>query len=184
MADLPPLKTVIEKLGLIPHHVEGGYFLQTYKAREKTLDAFLPERFKGDRAFSTCIYYVIPPGRISSLHLMYADEGWHFYLGSPINLVEITPEGELIETTMGADIAGGQVPQHVVMNGNWLGAYNLDDSQYSLVGCTVAPGMELADYEHGNPKDLLAQYPQHKKIIEKLTWADDIKPPTYVPPGD
>ena len=66
MIDLPPLKTVIEKLGLIPHHVEGGYFLQTYKAKEKTLRAFLPDRFDGDRAFATSIYYVIPPHRISS----------------------------------------------------------------------------------------------------------------------
>ena len=182
MSKLPPLETVIEKLQLIPHQVEGGYFRQTYKAQEKTLNAFLPERFDGDRAFSTCIYYVIPPGRISSLHLMFADEGWHFYLGSAINLVEITPEGELIETKLGTDIAGGEVPQHVVMNGNWLGAYNLDDSQYSLVGCTVAPGMELADYRHGDPKELYEKFPQHKDIIGKLTWKADIKPPTYVPP--
>ncbi|MEL6368179.1 MAG: cupin domain-containing protein [Pseudomonadota bacterium] len=184
MSDLPPLKTVIEKLGLIAHHVEGGYFLQTYKAKEKTLKAFLPDRFDGDRAFATSIYYVIPPHRISSLHLMFADEGWHFYLGSPINLVEITPEGETIETILGQDITNGQVPQHTVMHGNWLGAYNLNPDQYSLVGCTVSPGMELDDYRHGDPKELLEQFPHLTDLIHKLTWPDDIKPPPYDPDND
>lgn len=181
MSKLPPMETVIKNLGLIPHQVEGGYFRQTYKAKEKTLRAFLPERFDGDRAFGTSIYYLLPPKRISSLHLMFADETWHFYLGSPINLVEITPEGEAIETTLGTDIAAGQVPQHTVMHGNWLGAYNLEKDNYSLVGCTVAPGMELDDYRHGNPGDLLKQFPHLKAIIEKVTWPDDVKPPTWTP---
>ncbi|MEO0576575.1 MAG: cupin domain-containing protein, partial [Pseudomonadota bacterium] len=122
MSQLPPLETVIEKLKLIPHHVEGGYFRQTYKAKEKTLNACLPERFDGDRAFGTSIYYLLPPQRISSLHLMFADETWHFYTGSAINIVEITPDGEAIETRLGQDIVNGEVPQHTVMNGNWLGA--------------------------------------------------------------
>ena len=179
MSTLPSLKEVVEKLGLIPHPEEGGYFLQTYKATEKTLHAFLPDRFNGDRSFSTCIYYVLPPGRISALHLMLADEGWHFYFGSALNLVEITPEGEVIETKLGHDIVNGQVPQHYVKHGNWLGAYNLNPDEYSVVGCTVAPGMELADYSHSNPKELLLKFPHLEELIQKLTWPDDIKPPPY-----
>jgi predicted cupin superfamily sugar epimerase len=182
MADLPSLKTVVDKLGLIPHPVEGGYFREVYRSAEGTLHASLPMRFNGDRDFATSIYYVIPPGQISSLHLMFADETWHFYLGSPIKLVEISPTGEVTETIMGPDIAAGQVPQHTVMHGNWLGAWNLEESLYSLVGCTVAPGMELHDYQHGERDDLLKLFPQHKDLIMRLTWAGDKPPPPpYVP---
>ena len=185
MADLRELKIVIEKLKLIPHPIEGGYYLETYRAKEGTLKNALPDRFTGDRSFCTSIYYVISPNRISSLHLMLADETWHFYLGSPINLVEITPQGELIETIMGPDVAAGQVPQYTVMNHNWLGAYNLEKDQFSLVGCTVAPGMELDDYVHGKREDLLKLFPDHKDIIMKLTWDTDKPPPPIIPPdGD
>lgn len=183
MTDIPPLRTVIDKLNLMPHPVEGGYFLQTYKANEGTLKAALPDRFSGDRSFATSIYYVIPPDRISSLHVMLADETWHFYIGSAINLVEISPDGVATEITLGPDVAKGQVPQHTVMAGNWLGAYNLEAELYSLVGCTVAPGMELDDYEHGKPKELLKLFPHLKELILKLTWKDDKKPPPYVLPG-
>jgi predicted cupin superfamily sugar epimerase len=180
MSDLPPLKTVVEKLQLIPHPVEGGYFREVYRAAEGTLHAALPMRFDGDRSFATSIYYVIPPGQISSLHLMLADETWHFYIGSPINLVEIAADGTVTETVLGSDIAAGQVPQHTVMHDRWLGAWNLNDDEYSLVGCTVAPGMELDDYQHGERKDLLKLFPQHRDLIMKLTWDSDKPPPPTV----
>jgi predicted cupin superfamily sugar epimerase len=181
MSELPPLDTIVEKLQLIPHKVEGGFYRETYRASEYTLRAALPQRFDGDRAFATSIYYVIPPGQISSLHLMLAAETWHFYLGSPIKLVEIAADGSLTETLMGADILAGEVPQHTVKHDRWLGAWNVNEDEYSLVGCTVAPGMELDDYVHGERDDLLKMFPQHRDLVMKLTWAGDKPPP---PPQD
>lgn len=181
MNSLATLKKVIEKLNLEPHPIEGGYFRQTYRAKEGILKAALPDRFDGDRAFCSQIYYIISPGRISSLHKMLADESWHFYSGSPIKLFEITPDGQVLETLLGSDVVADQIPQHTVMAGNWLGAYNIDADNFSLVGCTVAPAMALDDYQHGKRKDLLKEFPQHKDLIMKLTWDTDKPPPPLVP---
>ncbi|MEH6592758.1 MAG: cupin domain-containing protein [Halioglobus sp.] len=184
MNSLATLKLVIEKLNLEAHPIEGGYFTESYRAKEGTLKAALPDRFDGDRSFCSQIYYVISPGRISALHKMLADETWHFYRGSPIKLFEITPEGEVLETLMGSDVLAGQLPQYTVMAENWLGAYNIDADEFSLVGCTVAPAMALDDYEHGKPEELLKQFPQHEELIRKLTWKDDKKPPPILSGGD
>ena len=181
MPDYSKLKEVIKTLGLKHHPIEGGYFRETFRSNEKTLRGALPQRFDGDRSFMTQIYYVISPNRISSLHKMLADETWHFYLGSPINLVEITPDGKVIETKMGTDLSAGQVPQYTVANGNWLGAWNLEPDQFSLVGCSVAPGMELDDYEHGLRADLLKMFPHLEDLIMKLTWDTDKPPPPVIP---
>ena len=176
MSQFPPISEVAKKLGLIAHEVEGGYFLETYCSQESIPGDALPERFVGNRRFCSQIYYVIVGEQISSFHIMDADETWHYYLGSPVCIVEITPEGKLIETILGPDIMNGQVPQYTVMAGNILGGYNIDTSDYSLVGCTVSPAMILDDYEHCKPEDLLAKFPQHKAIIEKLTWKADQMP--------
>jgi predicted cupin superfamily sugar epimerase len=174
------MAAVIDRLGLVPHTVEGGYFKVTYVAQEGTLHAFLPQRFDGDRPFCSEIYYILPPGRISSFHRMLADMTYHFYSGGPIEVVEIAPDGEVTKTVMGSDVLAGQVPQHTIRAGNWLGSSGLDDSTYALIGCTVAPAMALEDYEHGLREDLLKEFPQHEDLIMKLTWETAGPPPPYL----
>jgi len=174
------LAAIIEKLQLIPHRVEGGYFRETYVAAEGTLHAFLPQRFDGDRPFCSAIYYILPPGRISSFHRMLADMTYHFYAGGPIQVVEITPTGDVIETVMGSAVLAGQFPQHTIPAGNWLGSSGLAKDTWALIGCTVAPAMALQDYEHGKRAALLEEFPQHRELIEQLTWDTDVPPPPYL----
>lgn len=174
------LARVVETLGLVPHPVEGGYYKVTYVAKEGTLHAFLPQRFDGDRPFCSEIYYILPPGRISSLHRMKADMTYHFYSGGPLEVVEITPEGEVVRTVMGSDVLAGQRPQHTIPAGHWLGSSGISDDTYALIGCTVAPAMAPEDYEHGLREDLLKEFPQHRDVIEKLTWTTDGPPPPYL----
>jgi len=158
----------IERLQLRPHP-EGGYFRETYRSGEIVARAHLPARFGGDRAFSTAIYYLLESGDFSALHTIKQDEVWHFYDGSPLTVHVIDGDGTHSAIRLGRDIAAGEVPQAVVPAGRLFGARVEDAASFSLVGCTVAPGFDFADFAVPDRAQLLARYPQHRELIERLT---------------
>ncbi|MGD1903222.1 MAG: cupin domain-containing protein [Geitlerinemataceae cyanobacterium] len=161
----------IAQLQLEPHP-EGGYFRETYRASETIAREALPERFRGDRAHSTAIYFFLPQGQTSSLHRIAADEVWHFYAGAPLTIVEVSPEFGARETVLGIDLAAGQRPQYVVSAGTWFGA--IADRGDTLVGCTVAPGFDFADFELGDRATLRALVAAHSEAqvtVDRLTPA-------------
>lgn len=163
----------VEHLQLLPHP-EGGFFKETYRSGGGIALDYLPPDFgQGSelRQFSTAIYYLLEAGQFSSLHRIKSDEVWHFYAGSCLEVYSISPSGELAVLKLGSDPSQGQVFQGMVPAGDWFGA-TLADSQpgnYALVGCTVAPGFDFNDFELGTRADLLAAFPQHESVIQKLT---------------
>jgi predicted cupin superfamily sugar epimerase len=165
---IPSVEQLIKTFDLMPHP-EGGYFKETYRASESAKQTALPKRFKGERSFSTAIYYLLPEGAKSRLHRIASDEIWHFYLGGPLVVVEILSDGSSKKTTLGQDISKGQSVQYVVRAGNWFGAFPQEGTEYSFVGCTVAPGFDFSDFEMGDRSLLMAQYPNARKEIEQLT---------------
>ena len=150
-------------------HPEGGFFKETYRDKEIILNRSLPDRFKGDRNYSTAIYYLLPEGTKSRLHRIPSDECWHFYLGDPMTLVQISPDGKIEKIQLGQNVKSGHQLQHIVPRGYWFGGYPNPGSRYSFVGCTVAPGFDFADFEMGKREYLLKQFPHAKKDIEFLT---------------
>ncbi len=147
-------------------HPEGGWFRQTYRSPETIPGDALPARFVGARPLSTAIYFLLRHGEISALHRLAADEVWHFYAGSPVTLHAIAPDGQVLRTTLGADVFQAVVPAR-----HWFGA-TLDDNReeaFALVGCTVAPGFSYDDFELADRDQLVARFPQHRELIEKLT---------------
>jgi len=162
------LKDLIELYGLQPHP-EGGYFKETYRASETVVRTALPERFGGDRNFSTAIYFLLPEGSKSHLHRIKSDEVWHFYLGGPLTLVQISPEGKVEKIILGQDVKNGHKVQHVVPRGYWFGASPNKGARFSFVGCTVAPGFDFEDFEMGKREELLRQFPDSADVIEKFT---------------
>jgi predicted cupin superfamily sugar epimerase len=158
----------IERLGLKPHQ-EGGYFRETYRAAETIAHAHLPPRFSGDRAFSTAIYFLLEGRDFSALHRIHQDEMWHFYDGCPLLVSSISPEGRLSVVRLGRDVRTGYVLQAVVPAGDFFGARPRDPDSYSLVGCTVAPGFDFADFELPTRGELVARFPQHATAINDLT---------------
>jgi uncharacterized protein len=162
------IQRIIEAFGLQPHP-EGGFFKETYRAKQTISKAALAGNFSGDRSYSTGIYYLLVEGKRSSLHRIKSDEMWHFYLGGPLNLVQISPDGVVETITLGQEVHEGQKLQHVVPAGWWFGAYPDKGSGYSFVGCTVAPGFDFSDFEMGRRADLLRMFPQAKEVVEKLT---------------
>jgi hypothetical protein len=159
---------LIRTLDLKPHP-EGGYYRETYRCEELIAHSCLPPRFHGDRHYSTAIYYLLLAGAVSRLHRIAADEVWHFYLGGPFTVVELKPDGCSDQVVLGQDVVGGQRLQHVVRAGTWFGAYPNPGTEYSLVGCTVAPGFDFADFEIADRRELLLKYPREEPIIRKLT---------------
>jgi predicted cupin superfamily sugar epimerase len=153
-------------------HPEGGYFRETYRSDEWISGNCLPPRYGGDRSYSTAIYYLLPSGTISRLHRIASDEVWHFYLGGPLTIVELKP-GESSQVVLGPEVAHAQRLQHVVKAGTWFGAYPDSNSEYSFVGCTVAPGFDFSDFQMARPQQLLEEYPREKETIVKLTRTDE-----------
>ena len=159
----------IKKLGL-QRHPEGGYFKETYRSSEVILKHALPARFNGDRVFSTCIYFLLNKKEISAFHVVQQDEVWHFYEGSSLTIHIIDQTGKYTAAKLGRDIAGGESFQAVVRAGCWFAAAVNDTETYALVGCTVAPGFEFADFEMADRHRLVALYPEHRNIIENYTY--------------
>ncbi|MEO5375021.1 MAG: cupin domain-containing protein [Alphaproteobacteria bacterium] len=166
---------IVSLLGLVPHPTEGGHFVETYRSGEgvrsgeRVAAVSLPERFGGRRALATAIYYLLRPGTISHLHRLASDEIFHFYIGDPIEMLNLHPDGSGCRLVIGTDLAAGMRPQVVVPAGVWQGARLVPGGRFALLGCTVSPGFEYADYTHGDRDALTAAYPVFRTEIADLT---------------
>ena len=150
-------------------HPEGGFFRQTYIAEECILSASLPKRFDGNRPFSTAIYFLLPFGNFSAFHCIKSDEVWHFYEGCPLNIHVIHPNGDYECLKLGSNLKNGESYQLVVPANAWFASEPVGDpGSFALVGCTVAPGFDFADFELANAEVLVNQYPLHQQLIRRL----------------
>jgi predicted cupin superfamily sugar epimerase len=132
---------VIKLLALKPHP-EGGFFRESFRDQRTVA---------GARAASTAIYFLLARGERSHWHRVDAAEVWHYYAGAPLLLEIAEHAGAPVKrVTLGPDLADGERPQAVVGAGAWQAAASLGD--WTLVGCTVAPGFEFSGFELA-PKD-------------------------------
>jgi uncharacterized protein len=154
---------IILMLKLQPHPVEGGFFRETYRAT-----ATIPAHGAA-RNLSTAIYYLLKPGHVSELHTLGSDEVFHFYLGVPVRMLKLWPDGTGREVVLGPDLAAGQVPQVVVPAGVWQGTRLVGETGFALLGCTVAPGFDYADYKGGGRVELTKKWPAFADEIARLT---------------
>lgn len=162
-----PAAELVTRLHLL-RHPEGGWYRETYRAAEQIAGSALPERFGGDRCFSTAIYFLLEPGDFSALHRIKADELWHFYSGSSVLVHRIDPDGSYQRLQLGPHLAAGEQFQLVIPAGCWFGAEPIGNG-HALVGCTVAPGFDFADFELAERAQLISRYAQHKDLITRLT---------------
>jgi uncharacterized protein len=158
---------LIRHLGLTPHPKEGGYFRETYRAAESY--GALPARYSGSRSAGTAIYYLLTPNTYSALHRLQSDEIFHFYLGGPVRMLQLDADGRGRTIVLGPDVLNGQQLQVVVPRGVWQGSLLEPGGDFALVGCTVAPGFEYADYESSDRDALIKQYPAHADVIRRLS---------------
>ena len=126
---------IIQLLNLKPHP-EGGHYGETFRDAVET----------GGRGASTAIYFLLMRGERSHWHRVDAAEAWHYYAGAPLKLeIAETDEGPIRCLRLGIDLSAGERPQAVVPRHAWQAAESLGD--WTLVGCTVAPGFDFAGFE-------------------------------------
>lgn len=131
---------IIARLGLQPHP-EGGHFREAFRDAHRTAEG---------RAVSTAIYFLLAAGERSHWHRVDAVEIWHWYAGAPLELsVSSADAGPVEALLLGPALFNGEEPQRVVPRGAWQAARSL--GEWTLVGCTVAPGFEFAGFELAPP---------------------------------
>ena len=162
----------IDRLGLAPHP-EGGRFRETYRAAGLIGPAEGGSDHPAGRPYSTAILYLLRSDETSRLHRLRSDEIFHHYRGSPLRLHRFAPDGEYRTILLGGEPERGGRLQAVVPAGHWFGAIVEAADSYALVGCTVAPGFDFADFELGERHRLLGLYPAQRAIIERLTPGAD-----------
>ena len=160
-------QSYIEALQMRPHP-EGGFFRESYRS-EQTMEAPAPGGGTRQRSVCTAIYFLLEAGNFSAFHRIRSDEIWHFYAGQALEVLELLPSGELCCTRLGPDILRGELPQYVVPADTWFASRVADGGTFSLVGCTVAPGFDFADFRLAQRQELLEIFPQHRPVITELT---------------
>jgi predicted cupin superfamily sugar epimerase len=148
---------LIRNLGLRPHP-EGGFFTEGYRSERSVVgDA-------GERTAVTSIYYLLSGDDFSAFHRLRSDEIWHFYEGADVAIECIDAGGSHRRLVIGRAARQAPMPPGV-----WFAAHLADGAGYALVGCDVAPGFEYKDFEIASRSQLLAAFPEHAALIERLT---------------
>jgi len=160
---------IIDHLKLVPLAIEGGYFRETYRSKLTLAETALPAAYGGERNVATAIYYLLTPDTFSVIHRVKSDEVFHFYIGNPVEMLQLHSDGRGEILILGNDLAAGHLPQVVVTGGVWQGCRLVPGGQWALLGCTVSPGFDYADFVAGERAELIAAYPHFAAKITTLT---------------
>jgi uncharacterized protein len=178
---MPTVEELIKLYDFEPLPVEGGIFKQTYLTQEQIPVEALPERYTHAKPFGTAIMYLYTPDYncFSAIHILPTDEIYHFYLGDPVEMLQLYPDGRSERIILGHDVLNGQKVQYVAPRGVWMGSHLLAGGKFALVGTTMTPGFTNDDYVGGERAGLVSQYPQEETLIKRLTRPDE---PLHMPP--
>ena len=154
---------LIRFLSLRPLSFEGGFFYETFRSPGKM------QAENGGRNFSTAIYYLLRKGETSRIHRLSSDEVFHFYMGGAVEMFLFKADGSCEKRILGTDLKNGEEPQIVVPAGCWQGARLRPGGKHALMGTTVSPGFDEADFEAGVREKLISAYPGKEDIIDLLT---------------
>lgn len=166
------LEALIEQYNLQPLTFEGGLYVQTYCSAEEYAGDRLPARYAGlDHACGSAILmlFTADPDSFSALHRLATDEIYHFYLGDPIEITLLYPDGSFRSVTLGQDVLAGEMVQFVIPAGVWQGSRLKAGGRYALFGTTMAPAFQIEDFEAADRASLSERYPEAREQIAALT---------------
>ena len=161
----PAAEALIRALGLRPLPREGGWFVETFRSREVVPTA------SGERSQSTAILYLVAEGFPSTLHRLRFDEVWHWHLGDPVEWIAVPEDGAPRRAVLGPDLEEGMQVQAVAPAGAWQGARVRPGGAWALLGTTMAPGFDPADFEGATAAgvaSLAAAHPAHADFLRAL----------------
>ncbi len=154
---------------------EGAWFSVTYTSEDWLDGATLPPRYAGrPHAAGGAIVVVVTSRDFSAMHRLKTDEVWHFYRGSPLELLLLYPDGRGRKVTLGTNVSGGELAQFTVPKGVWQGAAPITSTtrSFSFVGTQMSPGFDAGDFEIGYRDELVRRYPAFAESIGRLTRAE------------
>jgi uncharacterized protein len=161
----PRAREIIDTLKLAAHP-ERGHFQETYRAPILVRAGSHP----AERAASTAIYFMITRDEPATfLHRLRSDEVFHLYEGGPLDILRLFPDGHADVARLGTNLTNGERPQIVVPRGTWFGTELVSEAPFCLVGCTVAPGFDFADFELAEGPELAARYPSVEDRIRRMS---------------
>jgi predicted cupin superfamily sugar epimerase len=167
---MPTANELIRFLQLEPLPREGGWYRETHRSSLQLPADVLAPRYRSVRSASTAIFYLLTPDTFSALHRLPTDEVFHFYLGDPVEMLQLGPNpedgGRIL--TLGSDILAGEQVQTVVPAGVWQGSLLRAGGAFALLGTTMAPGFDFADYEAAQAQALLADFADFAERINRL----------------
>jgi predicted cupin superfamily sugar epimerase len=167
-------RLLIENLRLRPHP-EGGWYRETYRSERTIPGTALPAGYAGSRSLGTAILYLLADGAVSGLHRLRGDELWLHHAGGGLDLHLFRPpaspsrSGRYERRRLGPAGADGTAFQVVVPGGCWFGATLVDPDGFAVVGCTMAPGFDPADFELPSGTELGSVFPEHTELLARLS---------------
>jgi uncharacterized protein len=165
-------KEIIEILGLTPHPT-CGFVAETYRSPQSIPLQALPSAYEGSRPFGSVLYFLVTPDAQIRLHRIRSDQMYHHYLGEPLEVLLLYPDGTGRITMIGSDLAAGMRPQLFIPGGTFHISRLRAGSAFALLGTTEWPGFESLDLEFGDPNRLMGDYPTFRHDIEDFVRRQD-----------
>lgn len=159
---------IIKRFDMVPLLPEGGYIRQTFLSGTNIGASALPEHYGRDKLFYSTILFLVTKNTFSRMHTLPTDEVYHFYSGDPVSQLQLAPDGTGKLITLGNDILRGEELQALVPAHYWQGTRLLPGGEWALLGTTMAPAYDDADYTDGVREELIKKYPRFEnEIIER-----------------
>ena len=165
MKEEEKIRRIKELYGLEPLSEEGGLYRQTFLSDEILKAEMIPGR-QGDHHMYSVILYLLKGNGFSRMHRLPTDEIYHFYMGDPVEMLQLFPDGTGKIVRMGNSLTEGEHLQVCVPRGTWQGTRLAENSSWALLGTTMAPGYENIDYEDGDKEQLQKEYPAFSELLE------------------
>lgn len=165
-------KEIIDWFDLTPHESEGGYLGLVYSSEDQIPNEKFNYKINGQRNLCSAIYYLLEKKEVSIMHRVKGDLIYHFYSGHPVEMLLLYPERHRDRyeiCTFSNDVSTGGQPMKIIPGGTWMGTRVLPGGEYAFMGVTMSPGFHPEDYEIGDRKMLVQQYPGLESLIVKLT---------------
>jgi predicted cupin superfamily sugar epimerase len=164
----PTAEEIKGMFGLQPHPT-CGFVAETYRSPLKIPANALPEAYEGDRPFGSALYFLVTPDAQIVMHRIRSDQLYHHYLGDPLEVLMLFPDGTGKVVTVGSDLGAGQRPQLFLPGGTFHTSRLDAEASFALLASTEWPGVEPPDVEHGDIEALMKDFPDFRDEIQAFT---------------
>ena len=164
----PTAEEIKAMLGLEPHPT-CGFVAETYRSPLKIPAGALPHAYESERPYASALYFLVSPEAQIVMHRIRSDQLYHHYLGDPLEVLMLFPDGTGAVAAVGSDLAAGERPQLFIPGGTFHTSRLASEASFALLASTEWPGVEPPDVEQGDIEKLIMAYPDFREQIRAFT---------------